>query len=69
MKYIIPVLYESSVHAPVASALSQLDLVDLPVHCISHAAHVFNSRFSPFYVSLLTSAFLNIQLLKMKTFN
>jgi len=53
MKYIIPILYESPVHAPVATSLSQLDLVDLPVHCIYHAAHVSNSRIFPFWFSLL----------------
>lgn len=58
MKYTIPVLYESSARAPVASSLSQVDLVHLPVHCIYHAAHVSNSRFFPFWFSLLTSAFL-----------
>lgn len=41
MKNIIPVMYEP-VHAPVASSLAQLDLVDLPFHCILHTAYVSN---------------------------
>lgn len=65
MKNIIPVMYEP-VHAPVANSLAQLDLVDLPVHCIK-ILPMYLTRFFPFWFSLLTS--INIQITKIKIFN
>lgn len=48
MKNIIPVMYEP-VHAPVANSLAQLDLVDLPVHCIK-ILPMYLTRFFPLLV-------------------
>lgn len=57
MMYVIPVLYNYPTHTSVTSLLTELGLVDLSVHCIYHAACVYNSRFLPLLFSLLTSAF------------